>query len=243
MPNSSHVTVLNVPMESTFGPSVIHPVLLKDQDGLTLVDTGMITQWDRIKDAIAEQGEDYRQIKRVILTHQDIDHIGNVHSLLDELPDTALLAHEDEIPYLTGDKPFIKMTPERISQLQGMMRQDADALLARLPDLRFVKLLQDGDVLPYGGGIQIIHTPGHTPGHISIYVPREGLLLAADELQVVDGELVGPMEVATPDMKQAILSLDKLLELEIRQILCYHGGLYSDEDTAATLRSLRESLR
>lgn len=153
MPNSSHVTVLNVPMESTFGPSVIHPVLLKDQDGLTLVDTGMITQWDRIKDAIAEQGEDYRQIKRVILTHQDIDHIGNVHSLLDELPDTALLAHEDEIPYLTGDKPFIKMTPERISQLQGMMRQDADALLARLPDLRFVKLLQDGDVLPYGGGI------------------------------------------------------------------------------------------
>lgn len=243
MPNSSHVIVLNVPMESTFGPSVIHPVLLKDQDGLTLVDTGMITQWDRIKDAIAEQGEDYRQIKRVILTHQDIDHIGNVHSLLDELPDTALLAHEDEIPYLTGDKPFIKMTPERISQLQGMMRQDVDALLARLPDLRFVKLLQDGDVLPYGGGIQIIHTPGHTPGHISIYVPREGLLLAADELRVVDGELVGPMEVATPDMKQAILSLDKLLELEIRQILCYHGGLYSDEDTAATLRSLRESLR
>lgn len=243
MPNSSHVTVLNVPMESTFGPSVIHPVLLKDQDGLTLVDTGMITQWDRIKDAIAEQGEDYRQIKRVILTHQDIDHIGNVHSLLDELPDTALLAHEDEIPYLTGDKPFIKMTPERISQLQGMMRQDADALLARLPDLRFVKLLHDGDLLPYGGGIQIIHTPGHTPGHISIYVPRDGLLLAADELRVVDGELVGPMEVATPDMKQATLSLDKLLELEIRQILCYHGGLYSDEDTANTLRSLRESLR
>ncbi|WP_025680456.1 MBL fold metallo-hydrolase, partial [Paenibacillus massiliensis] len=232
MPISSHVTVLNVPMESTFGPSVIHPVLLKDQDGLTLVDTGMITQWDRVKDAIAEQGEDYRQIKRVILTHQDIDHIGNVHSLLDELPDTALLAHEDEIPYLTGDKPFIKMTPERISQLQGMMRQDADALLARLPDLRFVKLLHDGDLLPYGGGIQIIHTPGHTPGHISIYVPRDGLLLAADELRVVDGELVGPMEVATPDMKQAILSLDKLLELEIRQILCYHGGLYSDEDTA-----------
>ncbi|MNW29175.1 putative metallo-hydrolase YflN [compost metagenome] len=239
----SHVTVLNVPMESTFGPSVIHPVLLKDQDGLTLVDTGMITQWDRMKDAIADQGEDYRQIRRVILTHQDIDHIGNVHSLLDELPDTALLAHEDEIPYLTGDKPFIKMTPERISQLQGMMRQDADALLARLPDLRFAKLLHDGDVLPYGGGIQIIHTPGHTPGHISIYVPGEGLLLTADELRVVDEELVGPMEVATPDMRQAILSLDKLLELDIRQILCYHGGFYSDADIAATLRSLRESLR
>lgn len=239
----SHITVLNVPMESTFGHSVIHPVLLKDQDGLTLVDTGMITQWDRMKDAIAEQGEDYRQIKRVILTHQDIDHIGNVHSLLDELPDTALLAHEDEVAYLTGDKPFIKMTPERISQLQGMMRQDTDVLLARLPDLRFAKLLQDGDVLPYGGGIQIIHTPGHTPGHISIYVPGEGLLLAADELRVVDEELVGPLDVATPDMKQAILSLDKLLELDIRQILCYHGGLYSDADTAATLRSLRESLR
>jgi glyoxylase-like metal-dependent hydrolase (beta-lactamase superfamily II) len=158
--------------------------------------------------------------------HQDIDHIGNVHALLDLLPNTVLLAHKDDIPYMTGERPFVKLTRERINQLDAAFKQRVEDMIRRLPDLRFAHTLKDGEHLPYGGGIQIIHTPGHTPGHISLYVPAQKLLLAADELRVVEGELAGPAESATPDMALALESLVKLVGLGAEKVLFYHGGFY-----------------
>lgn len=235
-----NVIVLDVPMESFFGKTTIYPVLLKDEDGLTLIDTGMLSQFEPLRDAIVAAGEDPANIKRIILTHQDIDHIGNVPALLDLLPDTALLAHEDDVPYITGEQPFIKLTKERVAQMDTEIKQQFEDFIPRLPDLRFAHILKDGDKLPYGGGVEIIHTPGHTPGHICLYVPAQKLLLAADELRVVDGELAGPAEAATPDMPLALASLDKLTGLDIEKVLCYHGGFY-DQDVASRIQTLQQS--
>lgn len=233
----NQLLILKVPIESFFGKTTIYPVLLKDEDGLTLIDTGMLGQLEPLRKAISDVGEDISRLKRIILTHQDIDHIGNVHALLDLLPNTALLAHKDDVPYMTGERPFVKLTPERIKQMDTVFRQQAEDMIRRLPDLRFAHILEDGEHLPYGGGIQIIHTPGHTPGHISLYVPAQKLLLAADELLVVEGELVGPAESATPDMPLALKSLDKLAVLDVEKILCYHGGYY-DQNVQARLQTL-----
>ncbi|WP_025718153.1 MBL fold metallo-hydrolase [Paenibacillus sp. 1-18] len=235
----SQILILKVPMESFFGKTTIYPVLLKDEDGLTLIDTGMLGQLELLRKAIADVGEDINHLRRIILTHQDIDHIGNVHALLDLLPNTVLLAHKDDIPYMTGERPFVKLTPERINQMDTVFKQQAQDMIRRLPDLRFAHILKDGEQLPYGGGIQIIHTPGHTPGHISLYVPAQKLLLAADELRVVEGELVGPAESATPDMPLALKSLDKLTVLDAEKVICYHGGFY-DQNVKARLQALSQ---
>ncbi|PPQ50667.1 MBL fold metallo-hydrolase [Paenibacillus peoriae] len=233
----NQLLILKVPIESFFGKTTIYPVLLKDKDGLTLIDTGMLGQLEPLRKAISDVGEDISRLKRIILTHQDIDHIGNVHALLDLLPNTALLAHKDDVPYMTGERPFVKLTTARIKQMDTVLKQQAEDMIRRLPDLRFAHILEDGEHLPYGGGIQIIHTPGHTPGHISLYVPAQKLLLAADELLVVEGELVGPAESATPDMPLALKSLDKLTVLDVEKVLCYHGGYY-DQNVQARLQTL-----
>ncbi|WP_328802114.1 MBL fold metallo-hydrolase [Paenibacillus sp. LX16] len=236
----TQLLILKVPMESFFGKTTIYPVLLKDEDGLTLIDTGMLGQLEPLRKAISDVGEDISRLKRIILTHQDIDHIGNVHALLDLLPNTALLAHKDDVPYMTGERPFVKLTSERIKQMDTVLKQQAEDMIRRLPDLRFAHILDDGEYLPYGGGIQIIHTPGHTPGHISLYVPAQKLLLAADELLVVEGELVGPAESATPDMPLALKSLEKLTVLDIEKVICYHGGYY-DQNVQARLQTLSQA--
>ncbi|ADM69140.1 putative metallo-hydrolase YflN [Paenibacillus polymyxa E681] len=236
----TQLLILKVPMESFFGKTTIYPVLLKDEDGLTLIDTGMLGQLEPLRKAISDVGEDISRVKRIILTHQDIDHIGNVHALLDLLPNTALLAHKDDVPYMTGERPFVKLTSERIKQMDTVLKQQAEDMIRRLPDLRFAHILEDGEHLPYGGGIQIIHTPGHTPGHISLYVPAQKLLLAADELLVVEGELVGPAESATPDMPLALKSLEKLTVLDIEKVICYHGGYY-DQNVQARLQALSQA--
>jgi len=72
----------------------------------------------------------------------------------------------------------------------------------------------------------VIHTPGHTPGHLSLFVKKAKLLIAGDELRVEEGESVGPNESATPDMESANASLRKLTDYQIDYVVCYHGGLY-----------------
>jgi glyoxylase-like metal-dependent hydrolase (beta-lactamase superfamily II) len=97
------------------------------------------------------------------------------------------------------------------------------------PSGKVDRTLNDGEELPLHGGIEVIHTPGHTPGHLSLFVEKAGLLIAGDELRVEEGELVGPSEWATPDMERANASLRKLLDYRIDYVLCYHGGLYGPD--------------
>ncbi|MEK4356411.1 MBL fold metallo-hydrolase [Paenibacillus sp. FSL M7-1455] len=221
------------------------PVLLWDQEGATLVDTGMIGQMDQMTRAIREAGLQLSDIKRIILTHQDIDHVGNLAAFIAENPAIEVWAHADDIPYITGEKRIIKMTDERISQMPEAAQTAIRSLFDKLPSIRISRVLADGDVLDIHGGMRVIHTPGHTPGHICLYLPEEQLLLAADELRVVDGDLAGPPEgFFTLDMDEAVRSMHKLTGLPLQKIFCYHGGLYDNhpsERLAELIRTLEQA--
>lgn len=226
---TTDLTVLHLNIPTPSGDSPIYPVMLRDEDGITLVDTGMIGQFAGLEAALNKEGVQLADVKRIILTHQDIDHIGNLGALLDAIPGLEVWAHADEIPYIKGEKPLIKFTPERRAMLPAPVLAQADQLLSQLPEIEISRILEDGDMLPLQGGIQVIHTPGHTPGHICLYFRESEFLLAADELRVVDDELVGPAPPATPDMPEALRSLKRLTGLKLNKVLCYHGGEYTNE--------------
>ncbi|MBM6383246.1 MBL fold metallo-hydrolase [Paenibacillus sp. 7523-1] len=226
---TTDLTVLHLNIPTPSGNSPIYPVMLRDEDGITLVDTGMIGQFAGLEAALNKEGVQLVDVKRIILTHQDIDHIGNLGALLDAIPGLEVWAHADEIPYIKGEKPLIKFTPERRAMLPAPVLAQADQLLSQLPEIEISRVLEDGDMLPLQGGIQVIHTPGHTPGHICLYFRESEFLLAADELRVVDDELVGPAPPATPDMPEALRSLKRLTGLKLNKVLCYHGGEYTNE--------------
>ncbi|KHF35150.1 putative metallo-hydrolase YflN [Paenibacillus sp. P1XP2] len=100
------------------------------------------------------------------------------------------------------------------------------------------RVIHDGQRLDICGGIEVIATPGHTPGHISLYHVPTKTLIAADALRVVDGRLYGPDPDQTLDMGRAMESVGKLAGCEIETIICYHGGMYKDENLSRTLREL-----
>jgi glyoxylase-like metal-dependent hydrolase (beta-lactamase superfamily II) len=112
-----------------------------------------------------------------------------------------------------------------IQALPAEQRERVRELFAHPPSVWVDRTLVDGETLPYRGGIVVIHTPGHTPGHISLFITADRLLISGDALRVVDGELMGPSPQATPDLAQATASLRKLLGFSIDRVLCYHGGL------------------
>ena len=226
-----NIQALELHMNLTGQSSVIYPALLWDSDGATLVDTGLPGQLDAIRRGIENAGVDFQSIDRIILTHQDVDHIGGLTEILRAREGKIeVLAHEEDKPYIEGDKPLIKMNRERLAQMMDALpepqRQQLDRIFSAPPSGKVDRTLRDGEQLPLHGGIEVIHTPGHTPGHLSLFVEKAKLLIAGDELRVEKGELVGPSERATPDMEKANASLRKLTVYPIDYVLCYHGGLY-----------------
>lgn len=227
----SKVKALSLQMDKLGNRNTIHPVLIWDDDGATLVDAGYPGQFDRLKKAVTRAGVPFRQIRRVIVTHQDWDHIGTLPDILAALGgQTEILAHVEEQPYLEGDLPYIKMNPGRIAArleaLPADLRPGAAELFAKVPHVRVGRVLEDGERLPFHGGIEIVHTPGHTPGHICLYLPSHHLLIAGDQLRVEEGKLVGPSDVFTPDMPAALKSLEKLCNYDVDSVICYHGGFF-----------------
>lgn len=87
----------------------------------------------------------------------------------------------------------------------------------------------------------VISTPGHTPGHISLYLRREKTLIAGDALTAEDGRLMGPPPPPhTLDTTTAWQSVGRLAELDVERIVCYHGGIVDEDPGGQLRRVLRE---
>ncbi|WP_221088892.1 MBL fold metallo-hydrolase [Deinococcus aquaedulcis] len=233
------VIVLELNTNGLFGPMLIHPVaLVGPDDTLTLVDTGLPGVLEAVTAELAAAGYALGQVRRVVVTHHDLDHIG---SLEDVVRATAaeVYALEDEVPFVTGTRRAQKLPSE--AQAAAML-QDPNlhpawrTLLTREPvRVPVNRPLRDGDLLP--GGVRVVATPGHTDGHLSLYVPGGNILIAGDALTAEDGALTGPREDVTADMPTALASVRKLAGLDVQTVVAYHGGVVA-ERAGEQLRAL-----
>ncbi|AAP09303.1 MBL fold metallo-hydrolase [Bacillus cereus] len=192
-----------------FQEFVIHPILLWDDEMAVLIDTGFPGQIEDIQVEMEKVGVSFDKLKVVILTHQDIDHIGSLPELLQRCrSNIKVYAHELDKPYIEGDLPLLK-----------------EGNVENRPKGKVSDTMIDGQELPYCGGILILHTPGHTPGHISLYLKQSKILVAGDSMYSVNGMLGGIHAPTTINIKEAQQSLKKYLNLDIESVVCYHGGL------------------
>jgi glyoxylase-like metal-dependent hydrolase (beta-lactamase superfamily II) len=206
---------------------IIHPTLIWDKDTVILVDTGFPGQLGKFREAIEKAGVPFDKLNKIILTHQDIDHIGSLPDILHELPQRVeVLASEAEKPYIQGEKRLIKFEALAPDSLPEELGKKLKPIIENPPKAEINKTVADGEELPYCGGITVISTPGHTPGHISLYHKQSKTLIAGDAIFIVDGQLIGPNPQYTLDMNLAKKSLTKLAQYDIEKVICYHGGLY-----------------
>jgi glyoxylase-like metal-dependent hydrolase (beta-lactamase superfamily II) len=231
------IDMLEISVPVLGGVNVIHPTLLWDQETAILVDTGYPGILSNIHEAIERAGVPYSKLSKIIISHQDIDHIGSLPSILSESPHPIkVLANEIEKPYIQGEKMIIKITPESIDKAVASLPADISPewrsafrkTLENPPHAQVDRIVNDREELPESGGIIIINTPGHTPGHISLYHKSSQTLIAADAMIVKDGKLLGPVPEYSVDYLQAMKSLKAFTEFDVKAIICYHGGLYTD---------------
>lgn len=233
---ASGVEMLEITANILGEQSTIYPTLIWDENDAILIDTGYPGQLPLFRTEIEKAGVPFEKLGKVILTHQDIDHIGSLPGILAESSHKVeVLANEIEKSYIQGEKRLIKLSPEALAKMDELIppevpaewRKAFKAVLENPPTSPVDRTVVDGEELPYCGGIVVIDTPGHTPGHISLYHKQSKTFIAGDALGIVAGQLIGPEPQYTLDMTAAVKSLTKLMEYDIESIICYHGGLYS----------------
>jgi len=209
---------------------IIFPVLICDGAEMVLVDTGIPGQTELFKAEAEKKGISLENLTKIVITHHDIDHIGSLAEMKREFKNVKVVSSEIEGDYITGEKEsarlehmrnnFDKFTEERKQWF--VKYQDISKKLERIEvDI----LLKDNEMIPGCSKIRAIQTPGHLPGHMSVYAEESRTLIAGDALGLMDGKLFINSQ-NTLDMSKAKDSVRKMLELNIDNIVCYHGGLF-----------------
>jgi len=222
---AKNVALLPISREGT---GDLNLVLAWDEKNLVLIDAGVPGQTEDISNAIANEGFNAKDLTHIIITHQDWDHIGCVADLQKLAPSLRVVAHADEAPYLDG-----RTTPIKLAARLGQYDTLSEELRATIDiwknmyensPIKVHDQVQDGQVIPICGGIEIVHVPGHTPGHIAAYLKESRIIVCGDAANVKDGVLTGSNPIHTHDIKQAEESLDKIKQYDLRGIVAYHTG-------------------
>ncbi|MFA1821879.1 MBL fold metallo-hydrolase [Virgibacillus oceani] len=211
-----------------------------------LVDAGLPNAAEDIKSFVYDRfGKDSRPAA-IILTHGHFDHVGGLADLIDEW-DVTVYAHEIELPFLQGEKdypePDMSVEGGMLAKISGLYPNEAINLGDR------VKALPEDNSVPELEDWEWIHTPGHTPGHVSFYRKSDSLLISGDAFITVrqdsfynvlnqEEEVNGPPRYLTTDWKLAYESVKALEALRPHIVVPGHGSAMEGEDLTEGLRRL-----
>ncbi len=195
-------------------PSAINVLLLANDDGWTLVDTGTEGSVGRIKEALAALGSGPEDLKRVFLTHHHPDHTGGALGLAGWAPQAELGAPEYEAEIISGLR-------QRDEPSSAFFRRIASR--QSFPTVNVTKVLHEGDLV---SGFRVIPTPGHSIGHVSLLRDGDGLLFTADafgSLAPWDKPRVGVRRALCSDPPLARYSAERLLVEDFSTVILAHG--------------------
>lgn len=220
-------------MEGLRGGNVYLLVSNKD---LTLVDSGLAVDVDRIVAQLQGAGYALSELHSIVLTHAHGDHMGGAVELA-RRSGAQVLAHQDEVPYIEQTKSL-----PTSSVAQRLLNWLGDRIVFRLSPCKVNRLIEDGDVIEALDGTQVIHTPGHTPGSLCLYQPERRILFCGDTLfnaNPITGRpgLRLPIRLVTMDNAKARDSVVKLSTMAIEVLCCGHGEPIMDR-TGEKMRAL-----
>lgn len=182
-----------------------------------LIDTGTPGKSDRVLAALAQIGVQPLQVKRIVLTHHHLDHAGGVWELK-KRTGAQLFAHPSDADYITGRRARRAPRGTPGKTIVGAFSWTASRTL---PAVGVDRAVNDGDRI---GSLTVVHTPGHTPGHICLQ--RGEFFFSGDLLQASSVEFQETPHELTADVPTSRQSIRKVAKLEFQAILSSHNPPY-----------------
>lgn len=225
------------------GADMVNSYLIVDGDDVTVIDAGLPGYWKLLNAELASIGKSLNNVRALVLTHGDTDHIGFAARLYHEKGIAAYVHTADvDRARLKVKKPNSGWGPVRPGPLAGFLWYSARHGGLRIPPVEDLQTMADGDVLDVPGSPRIIHTPGHTPGSVSVHVPTLDVAFVGDAMttrNVLTGA-TGPKPAPfTLQPDEAMTSLDRLAGLDATWVLPGHGPAW-DGGVPEAIRLIRE---
>jgi len=194
-----------------------------DSEDLSLVDAGLMGKGAYKIESIRESGVSLSSIKRIIMTHTHLDHIGCLNELRAAMPEAALWIHETEAdPLMKGDEKTVYGMDmfESMCQAQYGIKPGAFSFSVD-------RKLTGGEILEIGDTTwEVLHIPGHSAGSIALYDPQNKILIPGDTVYA-DGA-IGRYDLhgaSGPQLKKSLLAL---AELEVETLLPGHNRIMNN---------------
>jgi glyoxylase-like metal-dependent hydrolase (beta-lactamase superfamily II) len=183
---------------------------------MTLIDAGLIGSARRVERYAQRIGRRLEDLTQIICTHAHPDHIGGVRELAGER-EVEVLMHPADLSGLSVTLRDAVANRNRGQLIAYFTRHPGEATP-----------VEDGQVLPILGGLQVIHTPGHTAGSICLYAARHRLLFVGDALQVIRGKVTHASAVFSEDLPLARASVARMASLDVETIAFSHYPPWRD---------------
>lgn len=201
----------------------VHAFLLDDGQSLTLIDTLFDTDGGLVLETIRRIGRNVSDLKHIVLTHGHRSHLGGL-ATLKNLSGATVYAHEWEADIIGGERKAQGVTLLPIHPLGTWLQVYPLQLgltfgLSPHPPCPVDTLVADGDQI---GPIQVLHTPGHSPGHLGFYWPERGVLFAGDAIATWP-ELGPGWPAFNLNHRQHRVSLRRMADLDAQVVAVGHG--------------------
>lgn len=205
-----------------------------DDDQVTLVDTGTRFAPKRILAGLAHIGIGPGQVSRILVTHAHNDHVGGLARMRGRTG-APVAVHERDAAYLREGKGPVLDRSTRGGRLfrrgQGSAPTEVD------------EELHDGQVLDVGGGLRVLHTPGHTPGHVSLLHEPTRILVTGDSIWNMRGKMTWSIPAFCTDAALSRQTAHVLGEVDYDIAAFTHGPEIRDRAREAVRGFLRAKER
>ena len=212
-------------------------VIVVNEEELTVIDTGLPGSSPRIIEFLRSLGRSPEEINLIIVTHNHFDHVGGLVELR-RLTRAKVAAHKADVDGTEGCLPYPGMV-RRLLSVRPFSNLRPVFLLE--PDLVDIQLA-GGEVLEPLGGLEVIHTPGHTPGSISLFSAQKRLLIVGDALNKRRQTLRLPPKMVSANQAQAMNSIRRMAQLDF-DILCLGHGRPLTNDTHNKMMDLLNKIK